>query len=137
MSKVRLLLVDIDCLSMKQLPTGEILLSPIALSIQKQISGSIQTRRHVSYNREFLDQYRPNESYYLPMNVRQHLLKVGKSPIGDRPAGTYARQIYSRLLIDLSWNSAVWKVTLIPYLRQSDYLLWEKWPRAKISKKLK
>lgn len=90
----------------KAVSTNEILLSSTALSIQKQISGPIQTRRHVSYNREFLDQYRPNETYYLPMNARQHLLKVGKSPVGDRPAGTYARQIYSRLLIDLSWNSS-------------------------------
>lgn len=90
----------------KVTPTGEILLSSTALSIQKQISRPIQTRKHVSYNRGFLDQYRPNESYYLPMNVRQHLLKVGKSPVGDHPAGTYARQIYSRLLIDLSWNSS-------------------------------
>src|SRR5690606_10493971 len=25
---------------------------------------------------------------------------------GERPAGTYARAIYNRLLIDLSWNSS-------------------------------
>jgi hypothetical protein len=87
-------------------PSKEILLSSAALSIQKLINGPIHTRQHVSYNREFLDQYRPNESYYLSESVRQHLLKVGKSPVGERPAGTYARQIYNRLLIDLSWNSS-------------------------------
>ena len=31
---------------------------------------------------------------------------MGRSPDGQRPAGTYARKIYSRLLIDLSWNSS-------------------------------
>ena len=31
---------------------------------------------------------------------------MGRSPDGRLPAGTYARKIYSRLLIDLSWNSS-------------------------------
>jgi hypothetical protein len=33
-------------------------------------------------------------------------LELGRSPDGERPAGTYARQIINRLLIDLSWNSS-------------------------------
>ena len=33
------------------------------------------------------------------------MFELGKTD-GNRPAGTYARQIYSRLLIDLSWNSS-------------------------------
>lgn len=80
-------------------------LSSTAESIQLQISRPIQTRRHVSYNREFLDQYRPNITYYLSESVRDKLLELGKTD-GHRPAGTYARQIFSRLLIDLSWNSS-------------------------------
>jgi hypothetical protein len=80
-------------------------LSPIAESIQLQISRPIQTRQHVSYHREFLDQYRPNITYYLSESARDKLLKLGKTD-GHRPAGTYARQIFSRLLIDLSWNSS-------------------------------
>ena len=31
---------------------------------------------------------------------------MGRSPDGQRPAGTYARKVYDRLLIDLSWNSS-------------------------------
>ena len=31
---------------------------------------------------------------------------MGCPPEGERPAGTYARTIYSRLLIDLSWHSS-------------------------------
>ncbi len=80
-------------------------LSPTAESIQLQISRPIQTRRHVSYNRELLDQYRPNISYYLSESTRNKLLALGKTD-DHRPAGTYARQIFARLLIDLSWNSS-------------------------------
>jgi hypothetical protein len=31
---------------------------------------------------------------------------LGRSPDAERPAGTYVRKIYNRLLIDLSWNSS-------------------------------
>ena len=31
---------------------------------------------------------------------------MGSTLDGERPAGTYARQLFSRLLIDLSWNSS-------------------------------
>ena len=43
--------------------------------------------------------------YPVPEALRDHLLKIGKTD-GPCPAGTYALQIYSRLLIDLSWNSS-------------------------------
>lgn len=44
--------------------------------------------------------------FYLSAQARQHLLDIGHTPDGERPAGTYARQIFNRLLIDLSWNSS-------------------------------
>jgi fido (protein-threonine AMPylation protein) len=34
------------------------------------------------------------------------LHELGRSPVGERPAGTYARQVLDRLLIDLSWSSS-------------------------------
>ncbi len=49
---------------------------------------------------------RPNDTFYLSAETRQRLLELGRSPDGVRPAGAYARQIFSRLLIDLSWNSS-------------------------------
>jgi hypothetical protein len=81
-------------------------LSSTALSIQADVRQPIQARRPIGYNREFLDKYRPNETYYLSESTRNHLLKIGKSPDSERTAGTYARQILNRLLIDLSWNSS-------------------------------
>ncbi|HEY9776491.1 MAG TPA: Fic family protein [Planktothrix sp.] len=37
---------------------------------------------------------------------RAHLRSLGSVPMGKEPAGTYARRILDRLLIDLSWNSS-------------------------------
>ena len=80
--------------------------SPEAEALKQAIRAPIQKRQPVGYQRAFLDDYRPNVTYYLPGETRQRLLDVGRPPGGERPAGTYARTIYSRLLIDLSWNSS-------------------------------
>lgn len=92
----------------KPLAVGEVYppISPDGAAIKQAVRESIQNRRPVGYNRAFLDAYRPNETFYLPAQTRQHLLAIGRSPDDRRPAGTYARKIYSRLLIDLSWNSS-------------------------------
>jgi hypothetical protein len=37
---------------------------------------------------------------------RAHLAAVGRPQIAGQPAGTYAKQILNRLLIDLAWNSS-------------------------------
>lgn len=66
----------------------------------------IEGRKPVGYNRAFLDSYRPNVSAYLTDKERAHLLTVGTAEERDQPAGTYAKQILNRLLIDLSWNSS-------------------------------
>jgi len=81
-------------------------ISAEAEAIKEKVRKPIQDRLPVGYNREFLDVYRPNDTFYLPKETRKHLLALGRSPDGERPAGTYARQIFSRLLIDLSWNSS-------------------------------
>ena len=81
-------------------------LSPEAEAVRQDIRAPIQQRRPVGFQRAFLDDYRPNVTYYLPAQTRQRMLDVGRPPSGERPAGTYARTIYSRLLIDLSWNSS-------------------------------
>lgn len=66
----------------------------------------LSAREPVSYRREFLDAYIPNTSFYLPLETRQHLAALGGPQEPNHPAGTYARQILQRLLIDLSWNSS-------------------------------
>ena len=74
--------------------------------VRKRISVPIQLRTHVSYRREFLDSYEPNKTFYLSQSITEKLFKLGAGAEKGRPAGTYARKIYQRLLIDLSWNSS-------------------------------
>ncbi len=74
--------------------------------IKKAIRKPIQGRQPVGYNRNFLDSYRPNSTFYLTLETRQSLYEIGRSPEEQRIAGTYARQIFNRLLVDLSWNSS-------------------------------
>ncbi|MGK2873803.1 MAG: Fic family protein [Alphaproteobacteria bacterium] len=81
-------------------------ISTDAKNIRKSVGRPIQERDPVSYNQEFLYAYHPNSSYYLPAETRQRLRELGRLPGHERPAGTYARQIFDRLLIDLSWNSS-------------------------------
>jgi Fic family protein len=81
-------------------------LSPTATRLRNGIRKPIHQRPPVGYSRAFLDQYQPNQSFYLPAPVRQELHKIGKISDQIMPAGTYARQIVNRLLIDLSWNSS-------------------------------
>lgn len=81
-------------------------ISPEAAAIKQLVRAPIQDRRPVGYQRGFLDDYRPNITWYLPAETRQRLLEMGRPPDVARPAGTYARTIYHRLLIDLSWNSS-------------------------------
>lgn len=74
--------------------------------VRAAVRTPIHERQPVGYRRDFLESYRPNETVYLSPEVRQRLAEMGTSPEGERPAGTYARHIFDRLLIDLSWNSS-------------------------------
>ena len=80
--------------------------SPEGESIRRAVRAPVHERRPVGYDRAFLDRYRANETFYLPSGIRRRLRELGRSPDEERPAGTYARRIHHRLLIDLSWNSS-------------------------------
>jgi Fic/DOC family len=71
-----------------------------------QVSRPLQERKRVSYVRGFLDAYRPNETFYLPEGVRRELAVIGRVTDKVEPAGTYARHVLNRLLIELSFNSS-------------------------------
>jgi Fic/DOC family len=66
----------------------------------------LHAREKVSYNRNFLDSYVPNQTFYVPKKMRDALFQEGKRFDEQLAAGTYARQICQRLLIDLSYNSS-------------------------------
>ena len=80
--------------------------SPEGAEIKAYVRQPIQRRKPVGYDRELLEAYRPNETRYMPPEIREHLHNIGRSPDGERPAGTYARDILGRLLVDLSWASS-------------------------------
>jgi hypothetical protein len=80
--------------------------SKASIEIRRYLSQSIAARKPVGYHRQFLDSYRPNVTFYLSEAQRTHLAKVGTPNFADQAAGTYAKQILNRRLIDLSWNSS-------------------------------
>lgn len=63
-------------------------------------------RKPVGYERSFLENYRPNIDSFLNESEKQKLAEWGNTRNDEQPAGTYAREILNRLLIDLSWNSS-------------------------------
>ena len=81
-------------------------LSRLGVEIREYVRQPLAGRRPIGYDRTFLDSYWPNETFYLSQAEREHLQEVGRPVVADQPAGTYARQILNRLLIDLSWNSS-------------------------------
>ncbi len=74
--------------------------------ILEKIRLPISQRKRVGYKREFLDRYRPNKTFYLTEEIRSQLNKLGARSDENMQAGTYAKKIIDRLLIDLSYNSS-------------------------------
>ena len=85
---------------------GSVALSPSGLEVRQRVWRPLTERTPVGYKREFLDRYRPNESSYLTPETIDHLNRIGRTTDSERPAGTYARHILDRLLVDLSWASS-------------------------------
>jgi Fic family protein len=81
-------------------------LSADSQDILAYINQPPEARKPVGYQRDFLDVYRPNETWYLSESLRRQLHKMGRTADVNAPAGTYSRAILNRLLIDLSWASS-------------------------------
>ncbi|WP_287787896.1 Fic family protein [Acidiphilium sp.] len=96
----------IDAVAREDTNEPVIPLSEVGTAIRDYVRQAPEARKPVGYDRKFLDHYRPNASFYLTQRDRAHLAAVGRPQIAQQPAGTYAKLILSRLLIDLSWNSS-------------------------------
>ena len=81
-------------------------LSEDGKAILALVSQTENQRIPAGYDRSFLENYRPNIDSYLTIEEKQKLAEWGKTRDENQPAGTYAREILNRLLIDLSWNSS-------------------------------
>lgn len=80
--------------------------SPEGAQIRAYVGQPRSLRRPVGYRLAFLEAYQPNHTAYLPEALRRQLQSMGRSPVDQAPAGTFARDILNRLLIDLSWASS-------------------------------
>jgi hypothetical protein len=81
-------------------------LSTQAIKVSAYVQQAIAARRPVGYDRQFLDAYIPNQTFYLGAKDRSRLNEIGNPQATVQPAGTYAKLILNRLLIDLAWNSS-------------------------------
>ncbi|MEG6549647.1 Fic family protein [Desulfocurvibacter africanus] len=78
-----------------------------SLETLRYISLPRERRTPVGYDRDFLGAYRPNETFYLPADLRETLQGLGTLAEADgEVGGTALGRIYERLLIDLSWASS-------------------------------
>ena len=81
-------------------------LSKDGTEVRDYVRQPFEAREPVGYDPAFLESYRPNGTFYLPKVERDRLRDIGASPVTADPAGTYAKQILNRLLIDLSFHSS-------------------------------
>lgn len=82
-------------------------ISPAGEEIKAYVRRPVQQRRPVAYDVRLLEAYAPNRTFYLSRELRGQLHVLGRSGVGSQaPAGTFARDVLNRLLIDLSWASS-------------------------------
>lgn len=87
-------------------PELEIALSLEALALRDVIRRPLGGRKPVGYDRDWLFDYVPGESWYLPATLRAHLHRIGTPPVEVRPMGTFARNILTYLTVDMAWASS-------------------------------
>jgi Fic family protein len=76
------------------------------LSLLSYLDTPSYGRAKTSYQAELIENYIPNETQYVSNTIREQLYKSGKRLDITLAAGTYAKHIGQRLLIDLSYHSS-------------------------------
>ena len=80
--------------------------SPRALEVLQRVRVPLTQRRPVGYQADLLNACAEPGHRFFSEREREQLAVLGRTGREDEPAGTYARLIYERLLIDLSWASS-------------------------------
>ena len=75
-------------------------------AVLSQVTRPLAARKLTGYNEHLLRDYEPQRDSYLDADTREHLWRIGQNVASAAPAGTFARQIFERLLIDLAWSSS-------------------------------
>ena len=75
-------------------------------AVKEYVRRPLQARKQIEYQRDFLEEYIPNHTVYLPGNISRDLHLMGEiresAPVGS----TYHPETVNRLLIELSWASS-------------------------------
>jgi fido (protein-threonine AMPylation protein) len=79
--------------------------SPAAIELGGKLHVPLGARDPVTYQREFVEGYLPNQTWLMPQELAETLYRDGRLR-EQQPAGTYARKVLEQLLIDLSWSSS-------------------------------
>jgi prophage maintenance system killer protein len=83
-----------------------LIFSSDAMSLLGYLNTPSYARKRSSYQFSLVDNYIPNQTQYVPKAMRVRLYETGKRFNEQLAAGTYAKRISHRLLIDLSYNSS-------------------------------
>lgn len=83
-----------------------VIFSNATLSVLDYLQTPAYARKKSSYQFSVIDNYIPNQSQYIPNDMRSRLHTAGKRFNAKLAAGTYAKKISQRLLIDLSYHSS-------------------------------
>ena len=75
------------------------------MRIRAHLETPFHQRAPVAHRRAFLDDYVPGRSCYLSQAERARL-RAGGAPSEQLTAGTYAKRIVTRLVVDLAWASS-------------------------------
>lgn len=86
--------------------SGNLGLSSQAEEALALMARPVHARVPSTYRRAWLDSYVPGQTRYLPLDQASRLSALGQTPAIHQPAGTWARHVLERFLLDLSWNSA-------------------------------
>jgi Fic/DOC family len=88
-------------------------LSAQSQEIRALVHQALTQRTPTAYQPSLLEAYTPNHTHYLSDAQRQQLMQMGRAAMQSgantatpAPAGTFAKDIFDRLLIDLSWSSS-------------------------------
>lgn len=76
-----------------------------AQALLNYLHSPLTSREITGYDRSFVEDYIPNQTFLLSESLARALMEEGKMA-GQQPAGTYARKVLEQLLIDLSWSSS-------------------------------
>ncbi|MCY4361127.1 MAG: Fic family protein [Gammaproteobacteria bacterium] len=84
----------------------DIPISSESRAVQEYVRRPVQGRRPAGYEHEFLEDYIPNHTSYLPENIRRDLYLIGEIRSSAPTGSTYQPETVNRLLVDLSWASS-------------------------------